>query len=72
MAEIKAFYAAMLERLDEILKFLNDYSEEAPGDVKRLLFLTLSLAEVAPAVENFGQPSVVDGCDWTRFIANHD
>ncbi|MGH7878190.1 MAG: hypothetical protein ACREQD_01690, partial [Candidatus Binataceae bacterium] len=26
MAEIKAFYAAMLERLDEILKFLNDYS----------------------------------------------
>ena len=72
MAEIQTFYTAMIERLDEILHYLSDYSEEAPDDVQRLFYLTLSLAEVAPAIENFGQPSVVDGYDWSRFIANHD
>jgi len=30
------------------------------------------LAEVAPAVENFGQPSVVQGYDVARFIPVHD
>jgi hypothetical protein len=34
--------------------------------------MTLSLAEVAPAVELFGQPSVVDGYDITRFTPQHD
>ena len=44
----------------------------APDDVKRLFFMTLSLAEVAPAVENFGQPGVVDGYEYTRFVPVHD
>jgi hypothetical protein len=34
--------------------------------------MTLSLAEVAPAVENFGQPGVVDGYEYTRFVPVHD
>jgi hypothetical protein len=34
--------------------------------------LTLSLAEVALAIENFNQPSVIDGYDFTRFIPLHD
>ena len=72
MPELSAFYGAMIERMDEVLSYLKDYSDEAPGDVKRLFFLTLSLAEVAPAVENFGQPNVVDGYAWSRFIAIHD
>lgn len=68
-ADIKAFYDTMIERMDEILPFLEQFSlEDAPDDVQRLFFLTLSLAEVAPAVENFGQTRVVDGYDASRFI----
>ena len=73
MAAIKAFYDAMVARLDEILNYLNDFPQEsARDDVRRLFFMTLSLAEVAPAVENFGQPGVVDGYEYTRFVPVHD
>ena len=34
--------------------------------------LTLSLAEVAPAVEKFNQPTVIDGFDFKRFVPVHD
>jgi hypothetical protein len=73
MLEIKAFYDAMLPRLGEMLDYLNDFSQEdVPGEVKRLFLLTMSLAEVAPAVENFAQPSVIDGYDYSRFVPVHD
>jgi hypothetical protein len=73
MPEIKAFYDAMLPRLGEILNYLNGFSQEQiPDEVRRLFFLSLSLAEIAPAVENFGQPSVIDGYDYSRFIPVHD
>jgi hypothetical protein len=73
MSEINAFYDVMTARLEEILDFLNRFAEEtAPADVKRLSLLTLSLAEVAPAVENFRQQGVVDGYDYSRFIPVHD
>ena len=73
MAEITAFYAAMLPRLDALLSFLAQYPPDAVAeDVQRLSHLTLALAEVAPAVENFGQPSVIDGYDVTRLIALHE
>lgn len=73
MAEITAFYQAMLPRMDEVLSSLARYApEQVPGDVQRLFYLALALAEVAPAVENFGQPGVVEGYDVARFIAAHD
>ena len=72
MADISAFYEAMLARMDEVLPYLEQFSlEELPDDAQRLFYLTLSLAEVAPAVEQFGQPSVVDGYDIKRFVASH-
>jgi hypothetical protein len=40
-----------------------------PDDARRLFLLTLSLAEVAPAIELFSQVSVVDGYDINRFRA---
>ena len=62
----------MLARMEEVLPYLEQFSlEELPDDAKRLFYLTLSLAEVAPAVEQFGQPSVVDGYDIKRFVASH-
>jgi len=73
MTEIKAFYDAMLARMEEVLPYLAQFPpEQVPADVQRLFLLTLSLAEVAPAVENFGQPSVVQGYDVARFIPVHD
>lgn len=67
MTEIKAFYDAMLARMEEVLPYLEQCSlDEMPADARRLFYLTLSLAEVAPAVELFGQPSVIDGYDITR------
>jgi hypothetical protein len=68
MPEIKAFYDAMLPRAEEILTYVEQFPlEQMPADAQRLFYLTLSLAEVAPAVELFGQISVVDGYDIKRF-----
>ncbi len=73
MAEITAFYQAMLPRMEEVLPYLAQYPlENIPEEVQRLFYLALALAEVAPAVENFGQPSVVEGYDIARFIPVHD
>ena len=86
MTAIREFYAAMLPRLDQILTFLEGFAPEergagesasrgqnqVPAAVSRLFLLTLALAEVAPAVENFGHPSVIDGYDFARFAPLHD
>lgn len=73
MADLQAFYAAMLARMEEVLVHLEQFPlDTIPPDAERLLLMTLSLAEVAPAVELFGQPSVVDGYDITRFTPQHD
>lgn len=67
MREITTFYEALLPRMEEILSHLDRFSpEDAPGDVQRLLLLTLSLAEVAPAVEWYGSPRI-EGLDVSRF-----
>jgi hypothetical protein len=59
--------------MGEILTLLDGFAtEHVPPDVERLFWLTLSLAEIAPAVENFGQPGVVDGYDFVRFVPVHD
>lgn len=72
MEDITAFYEAMLARMEEVLPYLEQFNlEDLPDDAQRLFYLTLSLAEVAPAVEQFGQPSVVDGYDIKRFVATH-
>ena len=68
MAEIDAFYAAMVARLDDIFSHLDQYPlDELPPDCISLMLLTLSLAEVAPAVEQFRQPTVTDGYETRRF-----
>jgi len=67
--EIRAFYNTILPRMDAIIEYLNPLPlDNMPDDAQRLLNLTLSLAEVAPAVELFNQPLVTDGYDPERFI----
>jgi len=73
MDDLRAFYDAMLPRMVDILDFLNGFSpDNVPAEVNRLFLMTLSLAEIAPAIENFGQPAVLDGYDFSRFIPVHD
>lgn len=70
MDELKAFYDAMLARMEAILSYLDQFSlDDLPADAQRLFLLALSLAEVAPAIEQFGQPQVVDGYDIQRVTA---
>jgi len=69
MDEINPFYDAMLPRLEQILAYLDQFSlREMPQDARRLLYLSLSLAEVTIAVELFHEPKVTGGCDPERFV----
>lgn len=68
MAELRAFYDAMLPRMPAILGYLAARPADGLGtEDERLLRLTLSLAEVAPAVELFNSPTVPDAVDSRRF-----
>jgi hypothetical protein len=67
--EIRVFYEAMLGRMDAVMAHLNGFALDAlPPAEKRLLDLALSLAEVAPAIEFYKQPAVIDGYDPQRFV----
>ena len=57
-----------------MLEFLAGFAPQSDTDdqVRALFHIALSVAEVAPAVENYGQPSVIDGYDVARFVAIHE
>src|SRR5712691_6610629 len=51
MEEIRAFYDAVLPRLEAIVQYLNQFPlDRMPQDAQQLFYLTLSLMEVASAV----------------------
>lgn len=69
MEDIRAFYTAMQARVDDILTLLADHDPaDLPDELKPLFYLTLSYCEVAPAVELFRQPAVVDGFEPRRLV----
>ena len=65
MEDIQAFYDAMLPRMENILKYLVTVpmSDEMEPEAKSLLNLAKSMAEVAPAVEQFFEPTISFGFD---------
>mgnify|MGYP006115976281 CR=1 FL=1 len=69
MEEIQSFYDAMLPRMENILEYLVAVPMSADMDLetKSLLNLTKSMAEVAPAVEQFFEPTISFGFDTTRW-----
>ncbi|WP_306391921.1 hypothetical protein [Telluria beijingensis] len=71
MAEIVAFKDAMLVEVDAIVDYLNGFPLDAmPPQEAALMHMLLSLAEVAPAVEAYRQPGVIDGYAFERFKAD--
>ncbi|MBQ30771.1 MAG: hypothetical protein CL434_13385 [Acidimicrobiaceae bacterium] len=69
ISDLEAFYHAMLPRMADVLDFLAEMApDDAPAEAMALLHLAHSFAEVAPAVECFGQPAVSYGYDVARFI----
>ena len=71
--EITTLYQVLLPRLDAMLEYLNQYElDRLPADAKRLFYLSLSFAEIAPFVECYkGEPRVPNSFDESRFIAVH-
>jgi hypothetical protein len=70
-AEIVGFVEAMLPQVDAIAAYLDKLPAEAKlaDEPERLMCLLLSLAEVAPAIEAYRAPAVVDGYESSRFAA---
>jgi hypothetical protein len=69
MSEIQALYDALLPRMEEIINYLNKQPlDNMTEDARRLFHLSLALAEIAPAVEFYKQPDVVDGFPPDRFV----
>ena len=67
--DIRAFYTAIQGRIGDILTLLADQDPESVPEAKQPLFhMALSYCEVAPAVELFKQPAVVDGFEPGRMI----
>ena len=70
MAEINAFYSAILARKDEIIEYLNQRPLTGLAEPDRnLYYLLLSAAETAPAVEFFKSPEVTTSFSGKRFVA---
>ncbi len=70
MADIRAFYDALLPRAAAALEYLDGFPLDGlDGPQARLMHLLLSLAEVSVAVELYGQPDHPFGLEMTRFVA---
>ena len=68
MAEIRAFYDAVLPRLEEAIRHLEDFRDrDMPTPVRHLYLISLSLAEVANLVELYKRREAVEACDPLRY-----
>ena len=71
MDAILVFKDAMLPRVDAVVQWLDQFALNAlPDAAKPLMYLLLSFAEIAPAVEFYKQPADIDGYDPRRFVAD--
>ena len=72
-ADIEAFRDAMMASLDAVVAHLDAFPlGDMPEPERNLYGMLLSLAEVAPAVEFYRQPNVIDGFDPRRFLPVED
>ena len=70
MVEIRAFYDAVLPRLEEMIRYLEGFRErDMPVPQHRLYLISLSLVEVANLVELYKRREAVEACDPLRYEA---
>ncbi len=73
MDDIQAFYDHMSARVEAVMAYLNALPlDTLPPEAERLFQMSLSLMEVANAVEMFHNPAVINGFDVTRFTPVED
>ena len=72
--DLQAFYAQVRPRLEKALEYLDQFSlEDMPTKEQNLFNLTLSMTEVAFAVEKYkGNPSGFEAIEASRFVPIHD
>ncbi|KAA1003519.1 hypothetical protein FVF58_36335 [Paraburkholderia panacisoli] len=73
MEAILAFRDAILPQVDDVVAHLNRHALatlDEHADAMTLMYLLLSLAEIAPAIEFYNQPAVIDGYESARFRAD--
>jgi len=69
-SDMKAFYDQLLGRIESIFEHLNSFPMDAlPEDAKRLLYLTLSLAEVTPTVLFYKEERPAHAVDPKRIVS---
>jgi len=69
MDEIQSFYDCVLAKMDDLVAHLANYKlSELPDAERKLMYLALSLMEVAPAVEIYHQPDIPDAIPASRLI----
>ena len=73
MAELRAYYDAMMPRLEEIIACLDGLpgGDERPAPAHRLYLMSLSLVEIANLVEIYKRREVVEACDPLHFNPQH-
>jgi hypothetical protein len=69
IADLCAFYDQLFPRIEDMLAYLSEFAVDTlTPEGQHLLYLAFSLAEIAPAVELYGQVTVPDGFDSRRFL----
>jgi hypothetical protein len=68
METITNYYNVMVERIDGVLDYLDQFDlKTMPAPERRLLNMAQSLVEVANAVEVYGAPTSPFACELERF-----
>ena len=72
MEEIRAFYDALLPRLGETIRHLEEFRDgDMPAPARRLYLMSLSLVEVANLVELYKRREAVEACDPLRYVPRY-
>ena len=69
MEELRAFYDAMMPRLDEIIAYLDTVpdGDDRPEPAQRLYLISLSLVEIANLVEIYKRREIIEACAPLHF-----
>ena len=68
MEELRAFYDALMPRMEEIVAYLEGVAAgDMPAPAHRLYLMTLSLVEVSNLVEIYKRRDIIEACDPLDF-----